>query len=181
MIKLYFVLLSLVILFESCGESESKKVAIFEEFEDTLGLEDGYDNESYGSKVVAIPFTVKDGVKIVDVKINDAIGVNMIVDTGCSGAMISLSEARYLVEKGALTPEDVVGEGQSMVADGRVIANMVVRLDKITIGNKLTASNVLASVSENLNSPLLIGNEVLDRVKTIAIDNENNNILFFLR
>lgn len=126
--KNLFALFFLLTLFVSCNGNESKKVAVFEDYEDSIGYEEENESGDLDNNVVAIPFSVVDGVKVVEVTINDAIGVNMIIDTGCSGAMISLSEARYLVEKGALTIDDVVGEGQSMVADGRIVANMMVRL-----------------------------------------------------
>lgn len=160
----------------SCQETHKKKAAVFEDYIDSVGND--YDSND---NVVAIPFTVKEGVKIVPVTINDLIGVDMIIDTGCSGAMISLSEARYLIEKGSLTIDDVIGEGRSKIADGSIVENMVVRLNKITIGDELTATDVVATVSNSISAPLLLGNEVLDRVKTIAIDNDNQLILFLLR
>lgn len=180
MTRFFSFILSLIIL-SACNNSKEKKVAVFEELVDSTEYSDYEDNSINTSNIVAIPFIVENGVKYVDVKINDAIGVNMIIDTGCSGAMISLSEARYLVEKGTLTVDDVVGESKSLVADGRLVDNMIVRLHKITIGDKLSAENVMATISSNIDAPLLLGNEVLDRVKTIAIDNENQAILFYLK
>lgn len=170
------LLIITVLLCVSCQETSKKGAAVFEDFIDSV--ENDYDSND---NVVAIPFNVKEGVKVVPVTINDLIGVDMIIDTGCSGAMISLSEARYLVEKGSLTIDDVIGEGQSKIADGSIVENMFVRLKKITIGDELTATDVVATVSNSISAPLLLGNEVLDRVKTIAIDNENQLILFLLR
>lgn len=170
------LLIIIVFLCVSCQETHKKKAAVFEDYIDSVGND--YDSND---NVVAIPFTVKEGVKIVPVTINDLIGVDMIIDTGCSGAMISLSEARYLIEKGSLTIDDVIGEGRSKIADGSIVENMVVRLNKITIGDELTATDVVATVSNSISAPLLLGNEVLDRVKTIAIDNDNQLILFLLR
>lgn len=168
---LLVVLAFIAICTMSCGNNGNiKAVPVFEEYTD-----DSFNDES---DIVAIPFIVQDGVKLVDVEINDAIKVKMIVDTGCSGALISLSEARYLAEIGSLTADDILGEGQSMVADGRIVVNAMVRLKKLTIGGQLKALDVTATVSDNISAPLLLGNEVLDRVKSIVIDNEENQILF---
>lgn len=189
--------LSLALCFSSlgCSSNKDKRVAVFDSidtYNDTIptyseyGDTSYYNNDDYHTKreypnnTVAIPFSVKGGVKTLPVTINGIINVDMIVDTGCSGCLISLSEARYLYEKGQLTEEDFIGVGQSMIADGSIVENMVVRLKKIEIGRKLQASNITATVSENVAAPLLLGNEVLDRVRSISIDNENQCVLFNL-
>lgn len=180
------ILLIIVSLLFMTGCSEKKQKAASFEDEPTgdVSFEEDYTMEESvpeSEEIISIPFREQAGVKVVDVKINDVIGVEMIIDTGCSGALISLSEARYLAEKGTLTANDIIGSTQSMVADGRIVENMVVRLRKITIGGKLEATDVEATVSSNMSAPLLLGNEVLGRVSSISIDNENKNILFKLK
>ena len=86
MMKNIYLLIGLIFIAHcamSCGNNseKNKAVPVFEDFTD-----DSFDDET---DVVAIPFIVQDGVKLVDVEINDAINVKMIVDTGCSGALIS--------------------------------------------------------------------------------------------
>lgn len=178
-----------------CTGNKDKRVAVFntiDTYNDTLPSYDDYGDTSYynnndyytegeyPNNIVAIPFTINGGVKTLPVTINGIINVDMIVDTGCSGCLISLSEARYLFEKGQLTEDDFIGVGQSIIADGSIVENMVVRLKKIEIGGKLQASDITATVSENVTAPLLLGNEVLDRVRSISIDNESQCILFNL-
>lgn len=168
----------------SCGKDKERRAAVFEDTETSdVNFEEPSDIEEVELEddVVSIPFKEQGGVKTVEVNINDAIGVDMIVDTGCSGALISLSEARYLAEKGALSPDDIIGSSKSMIADGSIVENTVVVLRKLTIGGKLEATDVEATVSENISAPLLLGNEVLGRVKSISIDNDNKCILFKLR
>ena len=41
--------------------------------------------------------------------------------------------------------------------------------------------NVQAVVSANINAPLLLGNEVLNRLATITIDNDNQTLNFKLK
>lgn len=190
-----FLFLALCFSSVGCSSNQDKRVAVFDSidtYNDTLLSYDDYGDTSYydndnfytpdkdPNNIVAIPFSVIGGVKTLPVTINGIINVDMIVDTGCSGCLISLSEARYLFEKGQLTDDDFIGIGQSTIADGSIVENMVVRIKKIEIGGKLQASNIAATVSRNVAAPLLLGNEVLDRVRAISIDNESQCILFNL-
>lgn len=177
--RLFLIIISVVFLYSCGGGNESKRVAVFEE---TVDSTDGDEFEDFEdcSEVIAVPFKEESGVKTVEVKINDVIGVNMIVDTGCSGILISLSEAKYLIDKGTLTKDDIIGTGRSQIADGSIVENDMVLLHKVTIGNKLIAKDVVATVSSNMNVPLLLGNEVFDRVQSVSIDNRNKQILFHL-
>lgn len=190
-----FLSLFLCFSFFGCSGNKDKRVAVFDSlvtYNDTMqfyneyGDTSYYDNEDYYTEgeypnnTVSIPFSVKGGVKTLPVTINGIINVDMIVDTGCSGCLLSLNEAIYLYEKGQLTEDDFIGVGQSMIADGSIVENMVVRLKKIEIGGKLQASDITATVSENVAAPLLLGNEVLDRVRSISIDNEKQCVLFNL-
>ena len=113
-------------------------------------------------------------------KVN-GVGFEMIFDTGCSGALISVAEANYLYQKGKLTQEDFVGTTQSQIADGSVVENMVVNLKEVVINDQILCPNVLATVSSNINAPLLLGNEILDRLATIKIDNEQDALIFKLK
>ena len=129
---------------------------------------------------VVVPFKSKDRVKCVQVSVN-GVGLEMIFDTGCSGTLISVAEARYLYDKGKLTNDDIIGVSQSQIADGRIVENMVVNLKEVVINGEICCPNVQATVSSSVNAPLLLGNEVLDRVATIQIDNEREALIFKLK
>ena len=130
---------------------------------------------SHSGEEVIIPYREEGGVKYVDVKVN-GVAFEMIFDTGCSGTLISLAEASYLFLKDQLTIDDFQGVSRSMIAE-----NMVVKLREVTIADKVVCPDVIATVSTNLNAPLLLGNEVLDRVATITIDNERKELKFKLK
>lgn len=117
-----------------------------------------------------VPFREEGGVKLIPVQIN-GLKLDMIFDTGCSMTLISMAEANYLYSKGLLSQEDVIGALDSQVADGRIVKNMVVNLKEVILGDQLVFHNVQASVSENMQAPLLLGNEVLNRVASYTIDN----------
>ena len=135
---------------------------------------------SHHEETVIIPYREEGGVKYVDVKVN-GVAFEMIFDTGCSSTLISLAEASYLYLKGQLTIDDFQGMSRSTIADGSVMENMVVKLREVTIADKVVCHDVIATVSTNLNAPLLLGNEVLDRVATITIDNEKKELQFKLK
>lgn len=127
---------------------------------------------------IAVPYIEYGGVKFVEVEINGSIGKRMIIDSGCSTTLISVAEANYLVQKGVLTEEDIVGQSPSMIADGSITVNTEVCLRELVIGGLISCTNVCAVVSDNVNAPMLLGNEVLNRAGSYTMDNLNNQIIF---
>lgn len=113
--------------------------------------------------------------------VNGQFTVKMILDSGCSGTLISIAEAKYLYEKGCFTQDDILGMTQSQIADGSIVENMVINLRELVIGGQIACTNVTATVSANAQAPLLLGNEVLNRAPSYSVDNENKLIKFKLR
>lgn len=172
--KKYIVTLSFIIVLLSCGGE--KKKPIYYDIEETT--EESLYAQS-GDEIV-VPYRNENGIKYISVKVN-GVGFEMIFDTGCSGALISVAEANYLYQKGKLTQDDIIGITQSQIADGSVVENMVVNLKEVVINDQILCPNVKATVSGNINAPLLLGNEILDRLATIKIDNENDTLNFKLK
>lgn len=180
------MLLLAVVLLASC-DGKKKRPAFYDNGADTEADTVTYDNEASSdyeqmtdTEIVSIPFTEKDGVKYVNVSVN-GFGFEMIFDTGCSGTLISVAEANYLYQKGFLTEDDIIGVTQSQIADGSIMENMVINLKEVILDGKIRCTNVSATVSANNNAPLLLGNEVLNRVAAYAVDNENQTINFKLK
>lgn len=174
------------ILCSSCG-GEKKKAVFYdstsEAYSDSLDFiqESSSDYEHLtDANIISVPFTDKGGVKYVNVSVN-GFGFEMIFDSGCSGTLISIAEANYLYEKGYLTQEDILGVSQAQIADGSIVENMVINLKEVIIDGKIQCPNVTATVSANNNAPLLLGNEVLNRVSAYAVDNQNKVIKFKLK
>ncbi len=128
--------------------------------------------------LVRVPFKNSGGIKTVQCLINGSILTDMILDSGCSGALISISEAQYLWSRGELTSDDYMGNSQSVIADGSIVENMVFNIKSIVIADKIECRNVEVTVSANPGAPLLLGNEVLDRMPSYTIDNEKDEIVF---
>lgn len=160
----------------SCGGDKKKPIYV----ETEIVTEDDDSSYAQSGDEIVVPFRNENGVKYVQVKVN-GVGFEMIFDTGCSGALISVAEANYLYQKGKLTQDDILGTAQSQIADGSVVENMVVNLKEVVINDQILCPNVQATVSNNINAPLLLGNEILDRLATIKIDNEQEALIFKLK
>lgn len=76
---------------------------------------------------------------------------------------------------------DLLGTVQSSIADGSVVEMPVVKLREVIIGDKILFENVEAVVADNVAADLLLGNEILNRVKSYEIDNNEQVIKFKLR
>lgn len=161
----------------SCGGENPRPVFVEEEplsedVDDTITPQAGDE--------IIVPFRSEGGVKYVQVKVN-GVGLEMVLDTGCSTTMISMAEANYLYQKGKLTNDDILGTAPSCIADGSIVEDMVVNLREVIIDGQIRCTDVQAVVSDNMNAPLLLGNEVLDRLATVQINNEDETILFTLK
>ena len=106
--------------------------------------------------------------------------MEMILDTGCSSTLISVAEANYLYSKGLISEEDIIGETYSQIADGSLRVGLEINLRELEIGGEeaLTFKNVRAVIDKNVNAPLLLGNEVFDRVGSVTVDNDRDVVIF---
>jgi len=169
--KNLFTLAMMVLLVCSCSSGS----------QDQFNLNDYMDTENYTDEnEIRIPFTTRGGVKHIRCLLNGLINIDMIFDSGCSGATISIEEATYLASKGVLTMKDYKGSAYSSIADGSIVENMVFNIRSIVIDNKLECTDVEVTVINNPNAPLLLGNDILDRLPRYIVDNENQEIVFIL-
>lgn len=185
--KKYSIIILLLIIITSC--SKKKEQPAFYDSENTesstnFSVDSTEISQVTGNTdiadIIKVPFRENGGVKYVKVSVN-GFGFEMIFDTGCSGTLISVAEANYLYEKGYLKAEDYRGTSQSQIADGSIVENMVFNLKEVIIDGKIRYTDVTATVSANSKAPLLLGNEVLNRVASYTMDNENKTINFKLK
>lgn len=111
------------------------------------------------------------GVYKIECKIN-GIPMNFIFDTGASSVSISSTEARFLIKQGLITDEDVIGNVNYKIANGKTLEGTKVNIKKIEIKG-LILENVTATIVHELNAPLLLGQSVLSRLGKITIDGNN--------
>lgn len=175
--KIAYILL-IAILLCSCGGNKKNNANQFDPNIWTDNYEQPLTTER---ETISIPYVEKNGVKYIAVKINGGPTFDMIVDTGCSGVLISIKEAQYLAQSGLLTEEDYRGNALSSIADGSIVENMVFNIKEMIIGGKIVCPDVNVTVSNNISAPMLLGNGVFDRISSFSIDNANKQIIFHLQ
>lgn len=94
--------------------------------------------------------------------------MKLVFDTGASNVCLSMSMAEYLYDNGFIGKEDIIGNGTSTVADGRIVDHVVINIKDIEIqGNHLY--NVSAVVVDGQNAPLLMGQSAIQKLGTIEL------------
>lgn len=116
------------------------------------------------------------GVKYIWVEIN-GIRLKFIFDTGASNICISSAEATVLYRQGTLQKEDILDVQYFQDATGNVSAGTRINLRTVKIGNRVL-KNIEATVIDNNEAPLLLGQSALEKFGKISIDNKNNVITF---
>ncbi|MCM1372561.1 MAG: retroviral-like aspartic protease family protein [Bacteroides sp.] len=134
---------------------------------------------SKADKGISVSYSEMNGVKTIPVKLN-GVSMEAIYDSGCSGVHMSLLELQTLLKNGKVSEDDVVGTSTSMMADGSYMENIDVIINEIEIGGKdgIVIHDVRASVSLNIDAPLLLGNAVFDQVASVEVDNVGQVIKF---
>ena len=122
----------------------------------------------------SVPMRRDGGVCYVLVKIN-GVDMEVIFDTGASDVVISSVEALFLLKQGKLTEDDILGTSYYQVANGGISSGTVIRLRSVQIGDRIL-SDVRATVVDNMDAPLLLGQSALDRFSSVSIDYKNNVI-----
>lgn len=125
--------------------------------------------EEYDEKVVEVPFTKEAGICKVKCAIN-GLPLHFYFDTGATDVTISNVEAQFMMKNDYLKPTDLKGSAYYSTADGNITAGTVILLRKVNFGG-LELTNVRASVVDNQQAPLLLGQSVLSRLGKVEIDN----------
>lgn len=137
------------------------------------------------SSAFEIPYkSTSSNVKTIHIKLNDVEGVEAIFDTGCSGLLISTLEAVSLAKQGTLTSNDNLGQSRSSIADGSIMVNSRYSIGEVSVtdinGIVHVVSNVVATVVDNIEADVLVGNSIIDQlaVTSYTIDLANSVIRF---
>ena len=102
--------------------------------------------------------------------------LKFVFDTGASNVSISSVEAAFMLKNGYLKEEDIRGKEYFSTATGEIREGAKLNLREIKIGDAIL-KNVEASVVQNQQAPLLLGQSVLERFGTITIDNINSKLV----
>lgn len=116
------------------------------------------------------------GVYLVPVIVN-GLNLDFIFDTGASSISISAAEATVMARQGKITDKDIIGQAQFSDANGDISVGTVILLQTVQIGD-ITLENVEATVVDNIQAPLLLGQTALAKFGKVTIDYNYNNIEF---
>lgn len=116
------------------------------------------------------------GVYFIPVRLN-GVDMEVIFDTGAADIVISSVEALFLLKQGKLSEEDIEGQAYYGIADGSVAVGTVINLKSVEIGNRVL-NNVQATVVDNVEAPLLLGQSALAQFGRVSINYNDNTIEF---
>ena len=116
------------------------------------------------------------GVYHLPVRINDAIELKFVVDTGAAVVLIPADVALTLVRTGTITEADFRGTGSYRMADGTIAENTKLNLRSLQIGS-LLLRNVEASVGP-VEGSLLLGQSALEKLEPWRMETKRGVFVF---
>ena len=116
------------------------------------------------------------GVYLVPITVN-GLNLDFIFDTGASSISLSSAEAMVMLRQGQITQDDIVGQQHFQDATGGVSVGTIVLLRTVQIGD-ITLENVEASIVDNIQAPLLLGQTALAKFGKVTIDYNHNTLEF---
>lgn len=134
------------------------------------------------SNKVSVPFhRTESGLAEVQVSLN-GVPFNMWWDTGASLTSISALELAKLVKEGKIVEDDYIQTVTATVADGTEVEEDLFLIKELYLKGEndkdLIIYNIYATVSDNLNAPLLIGQNVIQQLPQHTF-NESKSVIEF--
>jgi clan AA aspartic protease (TIGR02281 family) len=115
------------------------------------------------------------GTYVVPVRINGAITLNFVVDTGASDVLLPVDVVLTLTRAGTIAEGDYVGDEAYQLADGSTIKSDRFVLRQLEVGDQVLI-NVPASIGDVHGVPLL-GQSFLNQFISWTIDNDRHVLL----
>ena len=118
----------------------------------------------------------ENGVYYVPIDVN-GLNLRFIFDTGASSISISSAEAAVMYRQGLITDDDILGASQMQDATGGISTGVIVNLRSVKIGD-IILNNIQATVVDNIQAPLLLGQTALSKFGKVSLDYEHGYIEF---
>lgn len=128
----------------------------------------GQSNNTTTHGTTTILMKKMNGVFYIPCKIN-GVQADFVFDTGAGAISLSTGFAQTLMSRGVLSEPDFRGNNQVKNANGIIYNSTVVNIKDVEIGG-LHLRNVLASILEQQNAPLLLGQSAIQKLGKITID-----------
>ena len=119
-----------------------------------------------------IPLKKDGGVYVVGVRINRAITLDFIVDSGASDVQIPFDVAMTLARAGTVSRSDSIGDREYRIGDGSTLRSDRFILRELEVGGRVMQS-VVASIGP-AKSDLLLGQSFLARFRSWSVDNSRH-------
>jgi predicted aspartyl protease len=115
------------------------------------------------------------GVFMVPARINDAIDLDFLVDSGATDVSVPVDVVMTLLRSGTLTAADFTGSKTYLLADGSKLPSATFIMKSLRIGDR-TVRDVECAISP-IQGELLIGQSLLRRFKSWSIDNSTHQLV----
>jgi clan AA aspartic protease (TIGR02281 family) len=141
-----------------------------------IWADDEYVGTAAGQESVAMEKEA--GVYVVPVRLNGAITLNAIIDSGAADVSIPSDVVSTLIRTKTISEEDFLGIQTYVLADGSKVPSARFRIRSLKVGNK-TIENVPASIASG-KADILLGQSFLSRFKSWSIDNDRHELILRL-
>jgi peptidoglycan hydrolase-like protein with peptidoglycan-binding domain len=128
-----------------------------------------------GPAIEEIPLKNVGGVYVVGVRINGAITLDFIVDSGASDVQIPADVAMTLARAGTISSNDFIGDREYRLGDGSTLKSERFILRELKIGGQ-ALQNIVASIGSMKGEPLL-GQSFLARFASWSVDNNRHALV----
>jgi len=115
------------------------------------------------------------GLFEIPVILNEVLKIKFIFDSGASEVSVSPDVALTLLRTGTITENDWLPDQTYIFADGSKAKSKRFIIRQLKIGNQML-SDIEASISNSIEAPMLIGQNVMNKLGSITID-YNNQLL----
>jgi clan AA aspartic protease (TIGR02281 family) len=123
----------------------------------------------------SVPLTSLGGVYMLPVRINDAVTIPFIIDSGAAEVAITADVFLVLSRTGTVSQTDFLGTSTYTMANGTTQLSNRFRLRKLMVGNHVV-TDVVASVIPVNGEPLL-GQSFLSRLPAWSVDNARHTLV----
>jgi aspartyl protease family protein len=130
--------------------------------------------EKRDTSVIVIPVELTMHSAFIMTKVN-GVDMRFMIDTGCSDMQITSAEFFYMKHLGLVDEKDIIDKQTFEYADGNKGECHVLNIKSVVIGG-IEVKNVNASIQENSDAALLLGQSVLEKLGEVSIDYSNKQL-----
>lgn len=176
--KIFVIIILASLIVTSCHRNRPNE---YSDSNESGYVEDRNDDSEYREersirKGTKVTMEKSGGVYLVPITVN-GLDLKFIFDTGASSISLSSAEAAVMYRQGKITEDDILGQQQFLDATGGISVGTIVKLKTVEVGG-IMLHNVEASIVDNIQAPLLLGQTALSKFGKVTIDYNNNTIEF---